>query len=132
MRRCVLAALVAALLLAGCGRTDRAEKLKDLEFTVLDPAEAPEALRELIREKQETNFKITYSDKGYLYIAVGYGEKPTDGYSIAVKELYLTENTVCIRTELIGPPEEEWVAQKVSYPYVIVKLEDRQEPVTFQ
>lgn len=133
MKKYVMAALAAALLLVGCSaQTDTPDKIKDLEFTVLSPEEAPEALMKLIEQKKETNFKVTYSDQGYLYIAVGYGAKETGGYSISVKELYLTDNTVVIQTELQGPPKGEEVLQGVSYPYVIVKLEDREEPVTFR
>ena len=133
MKKCLVAVLVAVLCLTSCkAQSDTADKIRDLDFTVLSEEEAPDALKQLIEQKKETNFKLTYSDAGYLYIAVGYGEKETGGYSISVKELYLTENTVCIKTELIGPKKDEEPINGVSYPYMIVKLENREEPVTFQ
>ena len=45
-------------------------------------------------ERKAENFKLTYSDKQYLYICIGYGEQETGGYSIAVNELYLTDNAI--------------------------------------
>ena len=48
-------------------------------------------------------FKLTYTDDKNLYIAVGYGAQPTGGYSISIRELYLTENSIVLATELMGP-----------------------------
>ena len=133
MKKGMIAFLLAAFCLTGCSaQSDSVGKIQDLEFTVLSDEEAPDTLRQLIEQKKDTNFKLTYTEAGYLYIAVGYGAKDTGGYSISVKELYLTENTVCIKTELLGPGKEEEPAAGVSYPYIIIKLEDRNMPVTFQ
>lgn len=58
-------------------------------------------------KKKSGPFKITYADKDALYIARGYGEQKTSGYSIEVKECYETENAIYIHTNLIGPSKEE-------------------------
>ena len=99
------------------------EKQKDLEFTVVAQKDMPEKLQEVIDEKQENAFQISFTLGDALYIAVGYGEQQTGGYSICVNELYETENAIVIDTTLIGPDSEEKVAESASYPYIVVKTE---------
>ncbi len=123
-----------ALLLVACKSSNsKPEKLKELDFTVVENADVPDKLMETISEKKSKPFKITFSDEGeeYLYIIVGYGEKPTGGYSISVDELYLAENVIYIDTNLIGPSEEEFVSNAVTYPYVVIKTEFTDKRVLF-
>lgn len=119
--------------LAGCkqGNTD-VKKIKDLEFTVVEDADLPGELKEIIDEKKEEPFKLSYSNKDNLYIVVGYGKQNSGGYSISVDELYLTRNAIYINTNLIGPSQKDVVTQGVTYPYVVVKLEFREEPIVFE
>ena len=93
--------------------------------------EIPGRLKTKIEENKTTAFKITYKDGEDLYIAVGYGERPTGGYSIAVNDLYLGENAIHITTTLIGPSKDETVTQVLTYPYIVVKTAFREEPVVF-
>lgn len=82
--------------------------------------------------KKIAPFKLTYTNDGGLYIAVGYGEQPSGGYSIAVNELYLTENAIVIDTELKGPESAEESGAEKSYPYVVVQTEYLEQPIIFQ
>lgn len=120
------------LLTIGCKseKTD-IKKIKDLEFTVVEDADVPEQLMEVINQKKNQPFKISYTNDDYLYIVVGYGEQPTGGYSIAVEDLFLTSNAVYIDTNLIGPSKQEYVTNAVTYPYVVVKTELIEKPVVF-
>lgn len=108
------------------------EKLRDVPFTVLDEEQIPKELETMILEKEETPFKYTYVDQGELFIAVGYGEQPTSGYSIEVKELYETKNAIYIHTNLIGPAKEEKIVERKTFPYIVVKLEYIDKNVVFQ
>ncbi len=120
-------------LLAGCAAlTAKSEKIRDLEYTVVKEEDLPEELRLQIDEKKEARFKITYQSDGYLYIASGYGEQETGGYSIAMKELYLSDNAVYFDTELCGPQKGETINHAPSYPYIVVKTEAVEKPVVFQ
>ena len=124
---------LAVWVLAGCGvETQDEEKIKDLEFTVLDPERTPEELRNVLEEKKTEPFKVTYEDEGYLYICVGYGEQQTSGYSIAVEALYLTSNAIYVKTELLGPDGTEETADAVTCPYLVLKLEYLEQPVVFE
>lgn len=125
--------VIAARMLSGCSAgKDAEEKVRDLEITVVGETELPEELKTIIAEKKTQPFKLTYSDDKNLYIVVGYGPQETGGYSISVNELYLTENSIVIDTELIGPEKGETPAPETSYPYVVVKTEYLENPVVFQ
>lgn len=127
-----LAALVLALVLGGCVLRQGQEKLQDLDYTVVKPEEIPQTLAEQIEEEKAAAFEFTYSDNEYLYIARGYGEQETGGYSIAVEECYLADNAICVRTALSGPQVGEQVHKEPSYPYIVIKTELREEKVIFQ
>lgn len=125
--------VIVARILSGCSvGDDDGDKVRDLEFTVVGEADVPEELRNIIAEKISQAFKLTYSDNENLYIVIGYGPQSTGGYSIAVEDLYLTENSIVIDTELIGPGKGETAAAETSYPYVVVKTEYLENPVVFQ
>lgn len=121
------------IFLSGCEmQTNNREKLRDLEYTIVEEKDAPEELVHILEEKQENEFKLTYEEEDSLYLCVGYGEQKTGGYSIAVKELYLSENAIYFDTNLIGPEKGEVVAETASYPCLIVKTEHVDKPVVFQ
>ena len=117
----------------GCSASKESkDKVRDLDFTVAGNMDIPEELKKLIAEKQQQPFKLTYSDDQNLFIAVGYGVQPTGGYSISVNDLYLTENSVVINTELKGPEKGENAGTEQSFPYIVIKTEYLENPVVFQ
>ena len=121
------------IFLSGCSiQKNETEKLRDLEYTIAADKELPEELKEIVEEKKKESFKLTYESEGSLYLCVGYGEQATGGYSIAVNELYLSENAIYFDTSLIGPDSSETVAETASYPYPVVKTEYLDKPVVFQ
>lgn len=130
----ILAGLVAALFFTGGCKVskDDGKKVRDLEFTVVGDMDVPAELKQIITEKAAQPFKLTFSDEQNLFIVVGYGPQTTGGYSIAVNALYLTSNSIVIDTELLGPEKGENPAPETSYPYVVVKTENLENPVIFQ
>jgi hypothetical protein len=136
IRKCRIAVVLFGIILigAGCslGTKEDETKIRDLEYTVVGEPEIPEELKEEIESNKNTEFKFTYSDGEYLYIAKGYGEQETNGYSIQMKELYLTENAVYFESELHGPQNGESVSRVLSYPYIVIKTEQVDMPVIFE
>ncbi len=86
----------------------------------------------IIEVKKQQVFKLTFKDDGYLYIIAGYGTQHTGGYSIAVEELYLTNNAVYVNTTLIGPSKKEEISQVETYPYIVIKTEYLDQSVVFK
>jgi hypothetical protein len=138
MRRRRIAFLLFTIVITVLGitacKTEKTDikKIKDLEFTVVEDADLPGELKEIIDEKKENPFKLSYSNKDYLYIVVGYGKQNSGGYSISVDDLFLTSNAIYIDTNLIGPTKDDMVTQGVTYPYVVVKLEFIDKSVVFE
>lgn len=127
-----LTAMCMAVLTGCSGGKDSGEKVRDLDFTVVGNNEVPEELQKIIEQKKQDMFRLTYSNDQALYIVVGYGQQKTGGYSISVPQLYLTNNSVIIKTELTGPEKSENVGNDPSFPYIVVKTEFLEEPVVFQ
>ena len=119
------------LTLWGCSTNSAEENRTDLEFTVVTPDQIPGELLQILESKKESSFALTYSDGNYLYIAIGAGKQPTGGYSYAIQGLWLSDNSICIDADLLGPSADEQTAKVPSYPYIVVKLEQRDEPVVF-
>ncbi len=129
----LLTFIIAVVGLTACKQEDTdVKKIKDLDFTVVEDADLPGELKEIIDEKKEEPFKLSYTNKDSLYIVIGYGKQDSGGYSISVDDLYLTSNAIYFKTTLIGPSLEDVVSQGVSYPYIVVKTEFREERIVFE
>ena len=121
------------LFLSGCTmQTNSREKIRDLEYTIVEQRQVPEELKQILEEKKAEEFKLTYEEEEERYLCIGYGEQKTHGYSIAVKELYESENAVYFDTALIGPEKGEEAIQTPSYPCLVVRTELVDKPVVFQ
>lgn len=127
-------AIVMLFMLTSCNKVKKQEndKIKDLDFTVVDEADIPDVIAAKIEESKQDEFKFSFSDGQYLYIVVGYGEQPTGGYSIQVKEVYETKDYVVVLTELLGPSKDDNVTMSLTYPYIVVKTQDLSLPVYYK
>ena len=131
--RILILTVLLAMVCSGCTMlSEERVKLRDLDFTVLSEEKIPEELLSIINEKKAESFKLTYSDRDYLYICIGYGEQATGGYSIAVNELYETDSGVYVNTELLGPDPSEKSNATPSYPYIVLKTEYLDRTVIFE
>ena len=106
------------------------KKTNDVDFTVVAEIEMPNEVKQIVEERKDMPFKVTYSDNKYTYIIVGYGKQKYEGYSIKVKELYETKNAICVKTEFSGP-DEYTNTQVESYPYIVIKIEYTDKNVVF-
>ncbi len=124
-KRLLLAAVTALLTVGILGCSEKEEtpedKINDLDFTVVGEDQQPDSLKDIIAEKYADSFQISYTLGEDLYIAVGYGEQPSGGYSISVNAFYETNDTLVIDTTLIGPGKAENVTKTPTRPYIVVK-----------
>lgn len=121
---CSLICLGMLFFLPGCQiEKDSTEKLRDLEFAVVEEHEIPkELLKEINREKEEP-FQMTYADQGVLYIVRGYGEQERGGCSVMADDVYESENAICVHTNLLGPKKGEEIREEEICPYLVIKTE---------
>ncbi len=125
--------LLGILVIGGCTlKKAGTEKIRDLEYTVLEETEIPETLLEEIEQKKSEDFKMSYCEDDGLYIVRGFGMQETGGYSIQMRELYLADNAVYFDADLIGPENGQDVEKTVSYPYIVIKTERLEENVVFE
>ncbi|MCI9229207.1 MAG: protease complex subunit PrcB family protein [Dorea sp.] len=127
----LLLPLIVLILTACSVRKADDKKLRDVEFTVLDKDDVPEEFMAKIEEAKEGQVKLSYADRGYLYIARGYGQKETSGYSVEVRRCYETENEIHVETGLLGPGKEEKILKKKTCPYVVIKTEYTDKQIEF-
>ena len=127
----VIVSIMAAMLSACGGETEKEENRNNLEFTVVSEDRLPDELKEILDQKKESAFKLTYADEVYLYICVGYGKQESGGYSVTVNELYETDNAIYVNTNLLGPKAGSSPGTSPSYPYIVLKIEFRDKTVVF-
>lgn len=117
----------------GCGFNKGSDdKVSELDYTVVEDADLPVELKKLIDEKKENTLRLTYTTKDYTYIVAGYGVQPSSGFSIKVNDVYLGTNAIIADVELVGPAAKEEVTQMPTMPYIVLKMEKRDEAVIFK
>ena len=125
-------ASIMAVCFTACGKDTAEEQSREnLEFTVVSEDRLSDELKEILDQKKESAFKLTYADEGYLYICIGYGKQESGGYSVTVNDLYETENAIYVNTNLLGPKAGSTHATSPSYPYIVLKVEFREKTVVF-
>ena len=117
------------VVLAGCSvRRIETEKTGDLAYELVEEQDIPEEMRGPIEERQ----KEPFADKGRLYIARGYGEQKTGGYTIQVEDFYESENAIVLKTTFLGPEPGENMEKELTYPYIVLQTEYRDKDVVIE
>ena len=90
------------VILTGCQliRIEEGERTP-LKYTIVKQEEIPAEAVELMEQKKEKTFQMTYQVGDVRYLMKGYGEQLTGGYSIQVEEVSESENAVFCKTRLI-------------------------------
>lgn len=109
-----------------------AEKIRDIDYTVMDKDDIPEELKEQIEKEKEEEMRIYYGEEGNLYAVRGYGRQETGGYSIRILQCYEGEHAVYIETELLGPDHRDEAEEGDTFPYVIIKMEYMDKQIVFE
>ena len=133
LRAAALSVTAAGLILSGCSlhKMDP-EKIRDIEYTVVDKEEVPEEFLDRIEEEKKEPFRMSWKEQGYLYAARGYGEQKTSGYSIEVTGCYEAKQGIYIEISLMGQDKGEEISEAPAYPYVVVKMEYIDKEVIFR
>ena len=99
--------LIFLLMAGGCSlvKIEEGERTP-LAYTVVETAELPSSAQEMIQEKKDRDFQMTYQKGDTVYLIRGYGKKMSGGYSIQVAELSVSSTAVFFKTRLIGPEKE--------------------------
>ena len=136
MNRSVVLLLLIAVLAGsiwGCGMMQQKKgKEHAVEYTVLGEDQIPDEIRKVVDVKKQEEFQMTYQSEKELFLIKGYGQQMSGGYSIQVEELGVTSQAIFFKTKLIGPSDTKITLSPPSYPYIVVKMAYRKEPVIFE
>lgn len=124
--------ILVVFFLAGCSLVPMEKEKKPAEFVVISEEYIPEELAKLIELKKEEVMKLTYMDEGKRYIVVGYGKQDSGGFSIVIRDCYVTDNALYLDTSLLGPDEKPQKEEVTSYPYLVIQTQELGLPVVFQ
>ena len=93
--------LIFLLMAGGCSlvKIEEGERTP-LAYTVVETAELPSSAQEMIQEKKDRDFQMTYQKGDTVYLIRGYGKKMSGGYSIQVAELSVSSTAVFFKTRL--------------------------------
>lgn len=127
--------LLSVLLLGGCSSSEETagnyEGAADVVYEIVSGSDVPYKVNEKIFKSKEKGFGFSYRDGGEMYVAFGFGERSTGGYSIQIQAAKETDTAIIIEAKLIAPLPEEVVAESVSYPYMILKMAQVKKDVQF-
>lgn len=108
------------------------EKVANLQYIIVKEAQLPQEVQILIEANCANEMKMSYTDQGIEYIIIGYGAQETSGYSIEVVEVYETDNSIHVNTNLIGPMSGEEIVELTTYPYIVISIEESAKPVIYE
>ena len=120
--------------LQGCGFKiiSEEETKREIPFVIVSEECLPKELHSFIEQKKEKEIKSTYVDAKDRYIIIGYGKQNSGGYSIYIKDLYVTDNAIYVDTSLLGPKEKSKKENIPSYPVIVLQISEMGLPVVFK
>ena len=135
----IVTGVFGAVSLSGCSMIKKdSSKVMGLEYTVVKEEEIPVELKKLIEAKKANTLRMTYATKDATYIVAGYGTQPTSGEVIqdngrvvVSNDLYLGTNAVYADVDLLGPEAGEDITELPTTPYIVLKIQKREESVVF-
>lgn len=139
-----LSALLLCQFVTACGMKKDKQRA-EMEYTVCDETKLPDELRDIIEEKKNGVFKLSYVNNDGMYIAVGYGAHNRQNLSVIVEDVYKTDNAIYVETNLYTTDEINDISesdlasesdairagQPSMYPYIVIKCEKSDLPVVF-
>ncbi len=117
---------------SGGGSGEDEAQAPDLAYEIVEKSKIPQKLAEKIQQEQKEKFGFSYRNGEEMYIAFGFGEQPTGGYSIQVVSVKDMGSKIVVEARLIPPQAGEVTPQSVSYPYLVLLTKDTGAEVQFR
>ncbi len=134
MLKKVLAVLVSTIFivgfLGGCGNKNEKTNNDDLvtgalNFDTINVDDLKdEDIKAWYEEKHMEKGLYTKTTEEGKYILLAAGIKSTDGYSVEIVSVEANENEIVVNGKLNAPKEDEMVAQVLTYPSALIKIDD--------
>ncbi|MDR1700671.1 MAG: protease complex subunit PrcB family protein [Lachnoclostridium sp.] len=128
----ILGIISTLLCLGGCEKKGEGAIGKDIDYTVVSEEDIPPELKKSIDKNKINPFELSYTDGEFMYLAAGYGEQDSGGFSIQVVALCEKGEDILFSTNLLGPDESRIVSLKKTTPYIVVKTEKMDRKVVYE
>ena len=79
--------------------------------------------------KEQPGYEIFEAESGQVYLFIGAGMQPTGGYGLEVTSLMSKDNRLTAEIEFIKPDPDDIVTQALTYPYIIIELDQMYDDV---
>lgn len=131
------------LCLTGCigkGRKGKEAEKQNVEYEICSEDMLPDELLDIIEQKKERRFKLSYNTSKYTYIAIGYGMHSVDGYMVWLKDIYATDKACYIQCSLVtrdyveglGDGAKDMVLSEASVcPYMVIRCRRLDKTVAY-
>lgn len=131
----ILTVITALLLLTLCGcgisKLDQT-KLSDINYETVDYIYLSDTLRTIYDSNKDSNKRVSFSDDQFTYLFICYGPQPTSGYTIEIKELYETADSIICDTTLMGPKNSTTTENEISYPVIVLKIKSTNKLIIYK
>ncbi len=99
-------------------------------YRPLDETDYPDDIRDALGYIGDLRgFGIIKEDDEGIYLFIGLGEKSTGGYDIELKKVTKDDGGNMVFTiEEITPKKDDMVIQVITYPNMVIKIEEKLEP----
>ncbi|MGI6603851.1 MAG: protease complex subunit PrcB family protein [Firmicutes bacterium] len=104
---------------------------KKPSFQMLNPAEAPQGVRDLINRSRELELAQTITVGEETYLVVTRGVKPTGGYAVEIESVVDTGEEIEVQVRYVDPAPDAIVTQALTYPVALAVLPKVEKPVRF-
>lgn len=99
---------------------------KEVKFKVLKSDEVPQKLKDILPNYISEERALSCKIEDDLFVVVTRGEKNMEGYSVTIDKIEKGKKednkfNITVFAKYKDPNPDQIVAQKISYPYIIVK-----------
>lgn len=123
---------VCLTVLSGCSIYEVADEGDDLTYDICDDTMLPEELLEVINNKKEDAFNLTYSNNTYTYIVICSGRQTRDDVGIVIEGMYKDENAIYVEWVLRQTATPSDASEDtVTFPYIVLRIARTSLPVVF-
>jgi hypothetical protein len=98
-----------------------------VEYKEVNPEDIPDDLAKWVEANRKTPGIRFKNVENKTYIQICAGEKPTGGYSINLESVTMVApGSVYLTAQVISPPPDMMVTQALTYPYILIVIEDEE------
>jgi len=98
-----------------------------VEYEEVNLQDIPDDLAKWVEANRNTQGIRFKNVDNKTYIQICAGEKPTGGYSINLESVTMVApGSIYLTAQVISPPPDMMVTQALTYPYILIEIEDEE------